>query len=217
MAFRPHNLAGVLLPPIEIEDFARPADSYLPSGTLPARYGKLRCALTILDVGCGTRKIESSAVGIDVHPRSAADIIWDLDDFPWPLDNQAFDRIYMSHIIEHVRDVTRTMAEVHRVARDRADVFVVTPHFSSHNSYTDPTHLRHLAARSFQYFTGEDFATFGGSDVRFTVEQTELMFGKNFFLDGIGRLLARRNLEWYERHAAWVFPAQDIRCHLRVV
>jgi len=30
------------------------------------------------------------------------------------------------------------------------------------------------------------------------------------------RWLARRNLERYERHAAWVLPAQDIRCHLRV-
>src|SRR4051794_34274104 len=62
----------------------------------------------VLDVGCGIRKAEPGAVGIDVHPRSAADILWDLDEFPWPLDSDAFDRIYMSHIIEHVRDVTRT-------------------------------------------------------------------------------------------------------------
>ena len=169
----------------------------------------------ILDVGCGTRKIESGAVGIDVHPRSAADVVWDLDELPWPLESDTFSRIYMLHIIEHVRDVTRTMAEIHRVARDGADVFIVTPHFSSHNSYTDPTHVRHLAARSFHYFTGEDFATFGGSNVRFNIEEIELTFGKNFILDGAGRLLAHHNLEWYERHAAWVFPAQDIRCHLR--
>jgi hypothetical protein len=172
--------------------------------------------LTILDVGCGTRKAEPGAIGIDVHSRSAADIIWNLDEFPWPLDNDTFERVYMSHIIEHVGDVTRTMAEIHRVACDRADVFIVTPHFSSHNSYTDPTHVRHLAARSFQYFTGEDFATFGGSNVRFSVEELDLTFGKNFVLDGAGRWLARRNLEWYERHAAWMFPAQDVRCHLRV-
>ena len=170
----------------------------------------------ILDVGCGTRKSDPDAIGIDVSSRSAADIIWDLDEFPWPLENNAFDRIHMSHIIEHVRDVTRTMAEIFRVGRAGADVFVVTPHFSSHNSYTDPTHVRHLAARSFQYFTGEDFATFAGSAVRFSIEELELTFGKNFVLDGTGRWLARRNLEWYERHAAWMFPAQDIRCHLKI-
>jgi len=172
--------------------------------------------LTILDVGCGSRKAEPGAIGIDIHPRSAADIIWNLDELPWPVESDSFERVHMSHIIEHVRDITRTMAEIHRIARDRADVFIVTPHFSSHNSYTDPTHVRHLAARSFQYFTGEDFATFSGSNVRFSIEELGLTFGKNFFLDGIGRFLARRNLEWYERHAAWMFPAQDIRCHLQV-
>ena len=155
----------------------------------------------VLDVGCGKRKAEPGAVGIDVSPRSAADIVWDLDDFPWPLETGGFDRIHMSHIVEHVRDLTRTMAEIHRVGRDAADIFIVTPHFSSHNSYTAPTHARHLAARSFQYFTGDDFATFTGSDVRFSIEELELTFGKNFVLDGAGRWLARRNLEWYERHA----------------
>lgn len=169
----------------------------------------------ILDVGCGTRKCEPGAIGIDVSPRSGADIIWDLDQFPWPVETGSFDRIYMSHIIEHMRDVMRTMTEIHRVARNGADIFIVTPHFSSHNSYSDPTHVRHLSMASFQYFTGDDFPSFTGSNARFSIESLELTFGKNFLLDGIGRWLARRNPEWYERHAAWIFPGQDIRCHLK--
>jgi SAM-dependent methyltransferase len=170
----------------------------------------------VLDVGCGMRKAEADALGIDRSPRSAADVVWNLDDFPWPLESDVFDRIHMSHIIEHVHDVMRTMAEVHRVGRSGADVLVTTPHFSSHNSYTDPTHVRHMSARSFDYFTGRDFPTFPGSKVAFSVEKIELTFGKNFLLDSIGRWLARRNLEWYEHRAAWIFPAQDIVCHLRV-
>lgn len=173
-------------------------------------------ASMILDVGCGTRKIEPSAVGIDISPRSAADVVWDLDQFPWPLETNKFDRVHMSHIIEHVKDIPRTMEEVHRVARDGAEVLIVTPHFSSHNSYTDPTHRWHLAAGSFAYFTGADFATFTGSNVAFEVTSLELTFGGNFLLDGAGRWLASRNIKWYERHAAWTLPALDIRCHLRV-
>ena len=98
----------------------------------------------------------------------------------------------MPHIIEHVRDAMTTMAEIWRVARHGADVFIVTPHFSSRNSYTDPTHVRHLAARSFQYFTGEDFASFGGPRFRFSIQQLDLRFGGNFLLDSADRLLARR-------------------------
>jgi serine/threonine protein kinase len=43
----------------------------------------------------------------------------------------------------------------------------------------------------------------------------EMLTGKRAF-EGTGRWLAHRNLEWYECHAAWIFPAQDIRCHLKI-
>ena len=169
----------------------------------------------ILDVGCGKRKAEPGAIGIDMSPESAADHVWNLDCYPWPLPDGAFERIHMSHVIEHLEDPMRAMAEIYRVARDGADVFVTTPHFSSHNSYTDPTHRRHLAAASFAYFTGKDFPTFSGSACRFEIVSVELTFGGNLVLDNLGRLLARRSLTWYERHAAWIFPALDIRAHLR--
>src|SRR3954452_6290436 len=106
----------------------------------------LRSRVMVLDVGCGKKKIEANAIGIDMSPDSAADHVWNLDQYPWPLAADCFDRIHMSHVIEHLEDPMRAMAEVWRVARNGADVFVTTPHFSSHNSYTDPTHRRHLAA-----------------------------------------------------------------------
>lgn len=171
--------------------------------------------LEILDVGCGTQKRSANCVGIDRSPASAADIVWDLDQFPWPIEDSQFSCIHMSHVIEHLQDIGRAMAEIHRVARNGADVFVVTPHYSSHNSFTDPTHRHHLAAGSFQYFTGKDFATFSSHTRGFEIISIELTFGGNAVLDNMGRFLASRSLPWYERHAAWVFPALDIRCHLR--
>ena len=169
----------------------------------------------VLDVGCGKRKAEPGAFGIDSSPSSAADTVWNLDQYPWPLESDQFVRIHMSHVLEHLDDPMRAMAEVYRMARDGADVFITTPHFSSHNSYTDPTHKRHLAAASFAYFTGQDFATFAGSPFRFDIVEVRLTFGGNLVLDNIGRALAGLSLKWYERHAAWIFPALDIRCHLR--
>lgn len=171
--------------------------------------------MQILDVGCGKKKIEPSAVGIDKIPGEAVDIVWDLDRTPWPVTESSFDVIYVSHIIEHVANVMDFMSEVYRVAKADADIFVVTPHFSSHNSYVDPTHCRHLSIASFEYFSGREFATFYGSPFRFDIVRAELTFGGNLILDGIGRWLARRNATWYERHAAWVFPALDVKCHLK--
>jgi SAM-dependent methyltransferase len=170
----------------------------------------------ILDIGCGKRKIEPGAFGIDASPDSDADKVWNLDEYPWPLDDAQFERIHMSHVIEHLEDPMRAMAEVYRVAQDGADVIVVTPHFSSHNSYIDPTHKRHLAAASFEYFGGRDFPSFSTPPFRFEIVELRITFGGNLVLDNLGRLLARASLKWYERHAAWTFPAQDIHCRLRV-
>ena len=171
----------------------------------------------VIDIGCGKRKQEPNAVGLDLSSDSAADALCNLNQLPWPVRDNAATKIYFSHVIEHLEDVMGAMREIHRIARPGARVHIVTPHFSSHNSYTDPTHRRHLTSESFQYFTGEPFERFAGARCRFRILEVNLTFGHSFLLDGLGRLLAALSLRWYEKHAAWIFPAQDIRCTLEAV
>ena len=109
--------------------------------------------LKVLDVGCGRNKTPG-AVGLDNNPRSAADVIHDLDRFPYPLPDDEFDLIVGNQIIEHVADVLGVMAELYRVAKPGALIRLDTPHYSDVASYTDPTHRRHLTTESFSYFTG---------------------------------------------------------------
>jgi hypothetical protein len=171
----------------------------------------------VLDVGFGLKRAEPGAIGMDWSPESGAEVAWDVNRYPWPLPEGVFERVHMSHIIEHLDDIVRGMREVHRVCRDGAEVLVTTPHFSSHNSYTDPTHRHHLAAASFEYFTDREFATFAGPRCGFELVGLELTFGGNAVLDNLGRLTARLSLRWYERHCAFILPALDIRARLRAV
>jgi SAM-dependent methyltransferase len=120
----------------------------------------------ILDVGCGLKKYPG-AVGIDRLPGTAADIVWDLDRFPWPVEDRSFDQVRLIHVIEHVADVIRTMEEVHRVLRPNGRVLIETPHYTDFSSWCDPSHRWHLNSYSFRYF-GDDNAGFGYySGVRF--------------------------------------------------
>ena len=178
---------------------------------------KARGGALALDIGCGLRRAEPGAIGMDWSPESGAEVVWDVNRYPWPLPEDAFARIHMSHIIEHLEDPVRGMREAHRVARNGAEIFIVTPHFSSHNSYTDPTHRHHFAAATFEYFTDREFATFIGPRCGFELLGVELSFGGNVLLDGLGKRIAKRSLKWYERHCAWVLPALDIRARLRAV
>lgn len=115
--------------------------------------------LKVLDVGCGIRKYPGS-VGVDRNPASAADVLCELDQFPYPFRDSSFDEVRAIHVIEHVGDVIRTMEEFHRLAKPGGKLFIVTPHYTDFSSFCDPTHRWHLNSYSFRYF-GEDNAGFG--------------------------------------------------------
>ncbi|HLF28880.1 MAG TPA: methyltransferase domain-containing protein [Anaerolineae bacterium] len=186
--------------------------------------------MNILDVGCGNAKI-SGAIGIDFNPLTAADIVHDLNVYPWPLADSTFDRIVCSHIVEHVADLIRFMEEIHRIGQPGARVEIVTPHFSNRFSYTDPTHVRHLSLFSFDYFvqpavfrpalisraleTHSPLAEFY-SQARFNKVRAHLRFARPFRLTGIQRL-ANRFPAFYEAYWAFIFPARDLYFTLRIV
>ncbi len=113
----------------------------------------------ILDVGCGIKKFPGS-IGIDRNTDTAADIIWDLDQFPWPVESNSFNEARLIHVIEHVGDVIATMEEVHRILKPGGQIILETPHYTDFSSWCDPTHRWHLNSFSFRYF-GVDNAGFG--------------------------------------------------------
>ena len=41
--------------------------------------------MLVLDIGCGKKKQEPGAVGLDRQPGSAADVLCELTRFPWPM------------------------------------------------------------------------------------------------------------------------------------
>jgi hypothetical protein len=173
--------------------------------------------MLILDVGCGKNKQEAGAIGLNRQPGSDADVLSELTHFPWPLRDDCADKVYLSHFLEHPPLVLGAMAEVHRIAKGAAEVVVVTPHYSSPDSYTDPTHLVHLGFHSFDYFVQDTFKDFTYGGGGFRILERRLPFGGNFLLDNLGRMIAGISIDFYEKHFAWIFPARTIYCRLAVV
>lgn len=166
----------------------------------------------ILDVGCGGSKTPGS-IGLDCRPFPGVDILHDVDRIPWPLQADSFDLVILTHIIEHVSDVGRFLKEVHRVARDDAEVRIETPHFSSLESWRDPSHRHHLALHSFDFFADDGYLNDGAV---FRVESSTLTFRKSL-LSRLGALLFRLAPRHYEQNLAYLIPARDVRVVLRVV
>ena len=105
----------------------------------------------ILDVGCGANKYPG-AVGMDYNTRTAADVIHDLGEFPYPFDDNEFDEVISRHVIEHVPDPMRFITELHRITRPGGRIKLIAPHYSNPDWATDLTHRNHLSSYSFNYF-----------------------------------------------------------------
>jgi len=152
-----------------------------------------------LDVGCGRHKVEGT-IGMDIDPQSNADIIHDLNKYPYPVEDNSFDEIYAKHIIEHLQDPQKFMAELWRIVRPGGRVFVETPHFTSYMCYSEPQHNRY-----FSYFMLINIIR----PLKYKIKNYQITFYKTFRLFGI-KVLANKWPEAYERFWTYIFPAENL-------
>jgi SAM-dependent methyltransferase len=178
--------------------------------------------MKILDVGCGKRKIPG-AIGIDWNPATDADVIHDLNRFPYPFADNAFDEVNCDSILEHLDDVFKVMAEIHRITSAGGLVRIKVPYYTSFDAFTDPTHKHFFTSRSFDYFRA-DFTYNYYTTARFAIKKMHLTFlplkqlgGRSpYQLVGI-EFLANKAIKIYEAFFAYIFPAQIISFELQVV
>ena len=161
----------------------------------------------VLDVGCGSAKTPG-AVGLDISADTDADVVHDLDQFPYPLETASFDDVLMQDVLEHVREPIRVMEEMHRVLRPGGRLQLRTPHFSSALAYGDPTHRHYLSALAVRSLAEPGFAHY--TSVRFEIVHVTLDLWLPFRAVGIDRL-ANRFPDAYEKYLAFRFPAMNIR------
>lgn len=171
--------------------------------------------MRILDVGCGNRKIPG-AVGLDKNPRSQADILHDLDRFPYPFRDDVFDRIYGLDVLEHLSDVFRTLEEWHRVGKRGGRIFLRVPHFSSTHAFGDPTHKHFFNSQSLDYLCG-GFPEYAYQPIPlFRKVKVKIRFWKLHRLDGVS-FWANRFPIYYEKLFAFIFPAMHLEFELEIL
>lgn len=157
-----------------------------------------------LNLGCGKNR-RADCWNVDLVAALEPDLVWDLDHTPYPLPANHFERIYAHDVVEHLGDLKAFMEEVHRLLTPGGVVEITTPHFSSANSFTDPTHRHHLGCSSFDYFTDGSAWNFY-SPARFKVAERILVFQHSLTNRFVARW-ANRHPQRYEQRWCWLFPA----------
>jgi ubiquinone/menaquinone biosynthesis C-methylase UbiE len=167
-----------------------------------------------LNLGCGT-DVKKGYVNVDFVKLKGVDIAHDLNKVPYPFRNNEFEEVYVSHVLEHLDDITKTMKELKRIVKPKGRLFIRVPHFSCGVNYRDPTHKRLFSYFTFDYFTKECF--YGLPEfkiIRRKLNFTRLSFTSlNYFFNS----LINFKPAIYERFFCWILPASEVLCELEVV
>jgi SAM-dependent methyltransferase len=179
--------------------------------------------MKILDLGCGNRK-RAGAVGIDINAGTDADVIHDLNKFPYPFADSTFDEIYVDNVLEHLQNIIKVMEELHRIGKAGCSVIVKAPYFRAKWAFIDPTHVHFFTIDSFSYFDPEHLHNrlFNYSKATFTVDKS--IFNEHIIHQGIWncfvtpvKLFANRWPQIYETCLSHLFPLDELTFYLKTI
>ena len=94
-----------------------------------------------LNVGCG-RDIKEGWVNLDCIEAKGINVVHNLDSFPYPFEDNTFDEVLASQIIEHLSNPEGFIRELWRISKPNVKINIGTVHFSAPVVWGDITHKR---------------------------------------------------------------------------
>ena len=177
----------------------------------------------ILDVGCGNQK-RTGSIGIDINPDTCADIIHDLNKFPYPFKESTFDEIYADNVIEHLDNVMKVMEELHRISKPDGIIIIKVPYFRSRYACIDPTHKHYFTVESFTYFDPLHIHHTLYNYSKCLFKTMKIIFDEDFPNRGLKEIFLNPFLrfcnkypEFYEQHMSHLFPLDELTFYLQTI
>jgi SAM-dependent methyltransferase len=165
-----------------------------------------------VNLGSGGQSL-AGYVNVDVNPNAAGvDLVYDLNQYPWPFDSDSIDEVCMDQVLEHLQDRNLAVAEIYRILRPGGLAKISVPHFTWQYAYTDPTHRHFFGYYTFAYYA-RDCGYFG---FQFSSCRVRLIFGKRRALwNRLLEPIANRFPTLYEQSPLRIFPALTVEATLR--
>lgn len=108
-----------------------------------------------LNMGCGFRKLNDHW-NVDIEPRCNPDQVLDLEQVPWPYEDNFFEKITADNILEHLGQdpklFTKIIKEMYRVSKNEAEWCIKVPHHRCDLFWDDYTHVRVITEKTIRMF-----------------------------------------------------------------
>lgn len=100
---------------------------------------------------------------VDHDPNCGADVIWDLEECPWPFGDDTFDEVHAMCVLEHLgrqgdfRSFFAHFGEIYRVLKPGGHLYAVVPARGDKWVWGDPSHTRVIQPESLVFLDQQQY------------------------------------------------------------
>ena len=106
-----------------------------------------------LNLGGGDKRYEGF-VNVDYDQNSNPEYCFDMENDPWPFEDNSVDAVIAHHVLEHMGEgYFHFMKELYRVCKPNTLIDIVVPHHRHEYFADDPTHRRSITVNGMWLFS----------------------------------------------------------------
>ncbi len=178
----------------------------------------------VLDIGAGGLRRADHVKTVDILELPNTDYVFHVEkNIPWPFEDNEFDYIILSNVIEHIDDLEPFLKEINRVCKPGGIIRGTTPHFTNPCAYADPTHKHYFSLHFLDCFSekrpnpflllkkilGCDIVLGEQINTYFKINKNFLMF-REILWPTLIPVWAHLFQDFYEVHLSRLLPAWSI-------
>jgi SAM-dependent methyltransferase len=126
-----------------------------------------------LIIGCGTKRDKrlsvdgskefQNPVRLDINEDHKPDVVWDLNQFPYPFADNEFDEIHAYEVLEHCgtqgdyKFFFAQFSELHRILKPDGHLLATCPSRHSAWAWGDPSHTRVLQPEQLVFLSQAEY------------------------------------------------------------
>ena len=165
------------------------------------------------------KDIREGYLNVDIVNLPWVDKVFNFESFPYPFEDNTFDEIYCSHILEHMSDLWKVMDEFYRIWKNWCKIKIKVPYFASPNAMWDYTHKRMFNTHSFEYFTKDCY--YNNVDFKIVKQRIHRLSNHEFLKsEWIGNKIMDPIVNlfpvFFERFFCYIIPCVEIHYLLEV-
>jgi len=135
-----------------------------------------------INLGCGT-DIREGWINVDCNEFPGVNIIQDLDEFPWKLEDNSAEVIIAFDILEHVKEPIKFLEEIQRILKPGGVAEIRVPHYKFKGAYWNFGHRNFYHEDAIEWITNIVSSDLSDKNLNFKLLQKKVLRGRLRFWD----------------------------------